>query len=756
MAKRNHPHRHCTRQDHLCPVFGKPSTLEKNCLPTLKDVMKAIHWERINRKTTGQEPKWKDVCKSIVTQVEKIWCSASIPTVSTKRISVMLDTYYCKFKNILKPYKGRAHDPSYQEKLRKFENDSDVLFDIAACKCIGHNCQCPAEKRVPQRETEFLNDQRHERNMKIGPIDVRTTQAIRKKEERKERRACNQPSTSRKDPKASSSQNLHQMHLSESSSNSESTEESDFEGQLPKHAQKSLFILCKQSVTKKLPSLALTCDRTGVSDRAGASIASAILKDVGIITEENTTEVIDRSKIRRERKKTRKQVIEEDMIATDKLPLCIFFDGKKDKTLCQVEKGNKKLKKEIVEEHITILEEPGSKYIGHISPSKGSGYSIAPLIVSHLEASNISTTQLQAIGCDGTAVNTGRKNGIISLLEQSLQRPLQWLICQLHANELPLRHLIIKLDGPTTGPKGFTGSICKRLSKCEELPLTSFQPVESENIDCDVEKLSTDQKYLLEVYRAVSSGECSESLQHRYPGNISHSRWLTTANRILRLYMSTENPSENFQLIVKFIMSVYIPIWFKIKTKPSVIHGPCHFFDGLSRVRKLGERVKNIVYPVLQRNAFYAHAEALIVAMVYDEEKATRILGYRRLLKARNTEITRRSGVRHFTLPDVNFEAKTYIEMIDWQAAQLTDPPLLKHITNDELKNLIQSGDVHQSNVPQIPCHSQNVERIIKLVTESCSKVCGPSNRDGWIRSALLSRSTMPTFDTKKQFATPM
>ena len=172
MAKRNHPHRDCTRQDNLCPVFGKPSTLEKNCLPTLKDVMKAIHWERINRKTTGQEPKWKDVCKSIVTQVEEIWCSASIPTVSTKRISDMLDTYYCKFKNILKPYKGRAHDPSYQEKLRKFENDSDVLFDIAACKCIGHNCQCPAEKRVPQRETEFLNDQRHERNMKIDTMVI--------------------------------------------------------------------------------------------------------------------------------------------------------------------------------------------------------------------------------------------------------------------------------------------------------------------------------------------------------------------------------------------------------------------------------------------------------------------------------------------------------------------------------------------------------------------------------------------------------
>ena len=203
-------------------------------------------------------------------------------------------------------------------------------------------------------------------------------------------------------------------------------------------------------------------------------------------------------------------------------------------------------------------------------------------------------------------------------------------------------------------------------------------------------------------------------------------------------------------------MYVYIPIWFRIRTKPSVIYGPCHLFDTVVRVRRLGERVQENVYPVLQRNAFYAHAETLLVAMVHDEEKITCTLGYRRLLKARNIGSTGRSGVRVFTLPKLKFKAKSYIDMIDWQNAQLTDPPLLKHITNEEIKNLIQSGDMLQSNIPHIPCHSQNVERMIKLVTESCSKVCGSSNRDGWIRSAMLSRSTMPAFDTKRQFATTM
>ena len=755
MAKQVHSHREYTRQDSLCPVYGKPSQLERSCLPTFGDVMRAVNWERFNRKTTRQEPKWTDVSKCIATHLEEIWSTASIPTVSTKRILDMLTAYYHKFKNIMKPYKGRSHDQKYQEKLTKFRDESKNLFDIAACKCFGGDCNCPAIKKVPKREIEFLNDQRNERKMRIGPIDVTTTQSIRKAEERREKRS-NQPSTSgnitRVHPQPSTSGIGHPHQLLESSSSDESTDDSDFERHLQTRCTKRQGTR-QQKITEKLPSLALTCDRYGVSDRVGASIASAVLKDTKIITEENTEEVIDRSKIRRERKKTRTQVTEDKESAVNKSPICIFFDGKKDKTLYQMQKGNKKHKQEIVEEHITLLEEPGSKYICHLSPTKGSGDKIAEIILSQLKEKSISLRNLQAVGCDGTAVNTGHKKGVISILEQELEKPLQWLICQLHANELPLRHLIIKLDGPTTGPKGFTGSICRQLSKCEELPLIDFEPVECEDIDCDPSILSTDQKYLLEACRAVSTGECGESLQHRDPGNISHSRWLTTANRLLRLYMSTETPSDNFLLIVQFIMKVYIPMWFKIKAKSSITHGSLHLFDTICRVRQLEERVQEIVFPVLQRNAFYGHAEALLLAMVHSEDKMTRILGYRRILKARS--IDTRENLRALTLPKLNFEAKSFTDMINWQTAQLTDPPLLKHITNDELNNFIQSGDVPCTHAAEIPCHSQNVERMIKLVTESCLKVCGSSNREGWILSALISRQAMPSFDTKKQFATP-
>ena len=141
---------------------------------------------------------------------------------------------------------------------------------------------------------------------------------------------------------------------------------------------------------------------------------------------------------------------------------------------------------------------------------------------------------LLAIGCDGTNVNTGTKGGLIVLMEEYLGRPLHWFICMLHANELPLRHLFSNLDGKTSGPRCFTGPIGKLLQNCEMKTIQKFYPIEVPLVIIDETDLSTDQKYLLEIYEAVSSGRVSEDFGKRSPGSSNHARWLTTANRILR------------------------------------------------------------------------------------------------------------------------------------------------------------------------------------------------------------------------------
>ncbi|KAF2892685.1 hypothetical protein ILUMI_13488 [Ignelater luminosus] len=50
----------------------------------------------------------------------------------------------------------------------------------------------------------------------------------------------------------------------------------------------------------KFSSVAPACNRTSISDRSAAIIASAVLRDVGIISKEDPSFIVDRSKIRRQ------------------------------------------------------------------------------------------------------------------------------------------------------------------------------------------------------------------------------------------------------------------------------------------------------------------------------------------------------------------------------------------------------------------------------------------------------------------------
>ncbi|GBM52528.1 hypothetical protein AVEN_230560-1 [Araneus ventricosus] len=74
----------------------------------------------------------------------------------------------------------------------------------------------------------------------------------------------------------------------------------------------------------------------------------------------------------------------------------------------------------------------------------------------------------------------------------------------------------------------------------------------------------------------------STSLANKNPGKLSHVRWLTTANRLLRLYISIREPSEKFKEISRFIMKVYSPMWFYIKCHPTIMKAPVHLHRTIS------------------------------------------------------------------------------------------------------------------------------------------------------------------------------
>ncbi|ESO00438.1 hypothetical protein HELRODRAFT_175868 [Helobdella robusta] len=103
------------------------------------------------------------------------------------------------------------------------------------------------------------------------------------------------------------------------------------------------------------------------------------------------------------------------------------------------------------------------------------------------------------------------------------------------------------------GPKSFSGSIGKRLDNCLDFKVEIFEPIPTKLPDLNTDLLSIDQKYLYQMGSAISAGTVSQNLAIKDPEKLTHSRWLTCANRIFWLYIGTANPTENLKELVNFI-----------------------------------------------------------------------------------------------------------------------------------------------------------------------------------------------------------
>ena len=84
--------------------------------------------------------------------------------------------------------------------------------------------------------------------------------------------------------------------------------------------------------------------------------------------------------------------------------------------------------------------------------------------------------------------------------------------------------------------------------------------------------------------------------------------------------------------------------------------------------------MENVINPVIQRNAYFSHPENLILAMLIDDKPIIRTLALRRILKTRN-QTQNDIGVRKFKVPNINFEADEYYEMINYATYFNNEPP---------------------------------------------------------------------------------
>ena len=85
--------------------------------------------------------------------------------------------------------------------------------------------------------------------------------------------------------------------------------------------------------------------------------------------------VTNKNKLGRERRTVRKRLQTQ---AFQQQLNGLYFDGRKDTTRVQTRKGGK-YGRIIVEEHVCLVREPNSEYLGHITPSSGRAESITTI-----------------------------------------------------------------------------------------------------------------------------------------------------------------------------------------------------------------------------------------------------------------------------------------------------------------------------------------------------------------------------------------
>ncbi|XP_073811852.1 uncharacterized protein [Musca autumnalis] len=661
------------------------------------------------------------VCDKLI----QIWKQINIELTEKKNIIKKLTRLLQKYREACK------NKTKNESKFREYVESTTELFYIGKCKCQLKIDRCNCGK-IPDRLHEFMLDQHNKRILTIPQyleVEVETSTVLP---------SLNLGASSIYQPEES---DVHELENYE-----------------PPASQIHTTTMRKMYTPRyRTPRFAMMCDRFGVSDRIASVLASALFADIQFKDEQGEIIVMDKRKMSREREKSRQDILranhdEESLIA-------FSFDGRKNDSLTR-EKINEVYHTTMRKEpHLVVVREPHSSLIGYVNlENKGETAKAKQTeLIEFFKYKNLSLENLIAVCSDGEATNTGTSGGILRLIERYVNRPIHWFICLLHFNELPFRHLYNTVEkSVTTGPTKSTGSLAQMIDVSHTLQvIENFQVIPLEHIptmSADAEnQLSTDVKYLYQIAQAVSSGSCSINLANIKPGPVGHSRWITKASRLLRLYIATKDPSENLKILARYIMKVYVPMYLNVKYYHSAVYGSALLGKFIQWTQYLPDNLRNIVNPVIQNNSYFAHSENVLLSMLFDNRKEIRNFALQKILYIRDN-LCDISELREYVKPIINFDCTDYVHMIDLEdKALLFEPPFTRNIPYEHLQQYLES--VHDENPPfldpLIPCHIQGTERYVQVLA-SVAKRSIDKTREGLLASVCEGRKKVPRMESRR------
>ena len=704
--------------------------------------------------------------KALMPDIAAVWSNFGIPHhLSGRKGEQRVERLLSRFQDFMKNINKKNDD----EIVANFGK----LFDIARCSC-SIDCTCALDDQVPPSLKEFLKDQRGERKISGRKLSLRGATAGLELD--RKRRAEMDLTLLRKEEllaKKQKQEEKNEMELEEQfktvkledieiDSESDWEDEPDDESQEEDSDGEGGEKEKEKRNTTSLEPLAMGCDMVKVSDSVGAFLGTCALIAHGLITKEDPSLIIDPSKLRRARLKFGQKTASSRRVLAKKLP-GLYTDGKRSATLVRKTKTTKVATGKVgrgayrevsstsneveVQDHFPILAMPGAHFVTHVTPADGKGNTLAKELEAVVREEDM---PIKVIGMDGCPTNTGPHTGAIRILELLLFVTLQWVICGLHLNELLFWHILTAVDGPTASDKKLTGPVGSRLDgNLWEENVVKFAAIPGKVPTLPpevVKKLSRDQ-YLAYLYcHAVQSGVMPKELATMTIGPLVKSRWLTTGIRILCLYTRTKRPSKGLIRLVKVLLNLYFPGWFRYRHHSHIQDGSKNFHYLIELVSDLPEAEdRETAHVVLNRNSFWAHPENIVISMMGDEDKEVRREAVNWVKRARQ-EFDPANHPRQFFPPTVDFTATSYTKMVDWEQMECTEPPLTRDMSEAELDEVVEKAYKFED----FPNHTQQVEAAVRVVHETATRRASHRARDNLIHQLLEGRGKCSKFKTKR------
>ena len=165
-----------TRKSRTHAIFGSSAELPTTVLPTINDI--ARYFVHLKKRPKSEN---FSVIRKIADDVIGVWCKASVPVLHQRTVEY-------RVKKLIDKGSQLKRSKTSKKMLKNFTDKFSMLFDICSCSCkllrdedtgnVTVSCCCPRDKKVPQRELQFLHDQRSKRKMCIGEVDIEATRKM--------------------------------------------------------------------------------------------------------------------------------------------------------------------------------------------------------------------------------------------------------------------------------------------------------------------------------------------------------------------------------------------------------------------------------------------------------------------------------------------------------------------------------------------------------------------------------------------------